>query len=73
VFYRDLIGCEVRVGGERDRHRQGSAPHTGAELLVIRRRGRSELLVPFVAEMVKSIDVEAKTVEIEPPEGLLEL
>jgi 16S rRNA processing protein RimM len=73
VLYRDLIGCEVRVGGETIGTVKDLLPTRGTELLVIRRRGAKELLVPFVAEVVKSVDVEAKTVEIEPPEGLLDL
>jgi 16S rRNA processing protein RimM len=73
VFYRDLVGCEVIVGGERIGTVKELLPTRGAELLVIRRKGAKELLVPFVAEMITSVDVEKRTVEIDPPEGLLEL
>jgi 16S rRNA processing protein RimM len=73
VLYRDLLGCDVVVAGERIGTVKDLLPTRGSELLVIRRRGAKELLVPFVAEMVKSIDVERRTVEIEPPEGLLDL
>jgi 16S rRNA processing protein RimM len=73
VFYRDLVGCEVLVAGERVGTVKDLLPTSGAELLVIRRRGAGELLVPFVAEMVKAIDVEKRTLELDPPEGLLDL
>jgi 16S rRNA processing protein RimM len=73
VFYRDLLGCEVVVAGERIGRVKELLPTRGSELLVIGRRGARDLLVPFVAEMVKKIDVERRTVEIDPPEGLLDL
>ncbi|MEZ0366681.1 ribosome maturation factor RimM [Mycobacterium sp. pUA109] len=48
--------------------------HTAAgELLAVRREGAAELLVPFVAAIVTSVSLEAQTIEIDPPEGLLEL
>jgi 16S rRNA processing protein RimM len=45
----------------------------GTDLLVIGRPDGAELLVPFVAAMVPIVDVAARQVVIEPPEGLLEL
>ena len=42
------------------------------DLLVIRGRG-GELLVPFVPSICKQIDVEARTLVLDPPEGLLDL
>jgi 16S rRNA processing protein RimM len=48
--------------------------HTaGAELLAVNREQSSELLVPFVGAIVKSVSLEDGVVEIDPPEGLLEL
>jgi 16S rRNA processing protein RimM len=48
----------------------------GSDLLVIARPERPEgpeLLVPFVAKIVPSVDLVARRAVIEPPEGLLEL
>lgn len=73
VLYRDLIGCSVMVNGETIGKVHDLLATAGTELLVVRRRGARELLVPFVAEMVKRVDVENGVVEIDPPEGLLEL
>jgi 16S rRNA processing protein RimM len=73
IFYRDLLGCEVTVRGETIGTVKDLLPTAGAELLVVRRKGARELLVPFVAEMVRSIDAEKRTVEIDPPEGLMDL
>ena len=47
---------------------------TGAqELLVVRRPDGREALVPFVDEICPTVDVEAKRIVLDPPEGLLDL
>lgn len=45
----------------------------GPDLLVVRRPDGGELLVPFVAALVPTVDVTAGRVVLDPPEGLLEL
>jgi 16S rRNA processing protein RimM len=45
----------------------------GQDLLSVRREDGRELLVPFVAEIVPEIDVEAARVVVDLPPGLLEL
>jgi 16S rRNA processing protein RimM len=45
----------------------------GSDLLVIARPQGAELLVPFVAQMVPSVDLSTGRAVIAPPEGLLEL
>jgi 16S rRNA processing protein RimM len=48
--------------------------HTaGGELLAVNREQGSELLVPFVGAIVTSVSLEDGVVEIDPPDGLLEL
>jgi ribosomal 30S subunit maturation factor RimM len=39
----------------------------------VAREGRKELLVPFVREMIRRVDPAEGVVEVELPEGLLEL
>lgn len=47
-------------------------PH--GDVLVVRRSGSdAEVLVPFVKAMVPVVDVAARRLEVEPPEGLLDL
>lgn len=47
--------------------------HTAAgELLSIRRPDRSEVLVPFVTEIVPVVSIADGVVEIDPPDGLLD-
>lgn len=45
----------------------------GGDLLAVRRDDGTEVLVPFVAEIVPTVDVAGGRVVVDPPEGLLEL
>ncbi len=47
--------------------------HEGTDLLVVRRPEGGDLLVPFVAAMVPTVDVPGGRVVVDPPEGLLDL
>lgn len=72
VHYRDLRGMEVHHDGARIGVVQGVMETLGPELLVIRRTSGAELLLPFVKEWV-AVDRGAKRIDVDPPEGLLEL
>jgi 16S rRNA processing protein RimM len=45
----------------------------GPDLLVITRPDGTELLVPFVAAMVPTVDMAERRLAVDPPEGLFEL
>ena len=45
----------------------------GPAMLVVRRAGGDELLVPFVRDIVPVVDVSAGRVVLTPPEGLLDM
>lgn len=45
----------------------------GTDVLVVRSREGKELLLPFCAEICREVDVVAGRIEIEAPEGLIEL
>jgi 16S rRNA processing protein RimM len=48
--------------------------HTSAgELLSVTSEAGAEVLVPFVSAIVTSVSLEDQTIEIDPPDGLLEL
>jgi len=47
--------------------------HEGTDLLVVRRPEGGDLLVPFVAAIVPTVDVPGRRVVVDPPEGLLDL
>ena len=71
--YHLLIGCAVIVAGEPVGTVQQVLETGGGELLSVRRPDGRELLVPFVKPLVRRMDLERRELEIEPPEGLMEL
>jgi 16S rRNA processing protein RimM len=80
-YLSEIVGCTVF-------DRRGSAvgevvgvePTGGVDLLRVRRaketgrtRESDDLLIPFAEEICSEIDLQARRIVIEPPEGLLEL
>ena len=75
-FYdHQLEGLRVQTtDGHTRRHgRRGTAHRRGRVARRARRRRRGEVLVPFVSAIVTSVSLADRTIEIDPPEGLLEL
>jgi 16S rRNA processing protein RimM len=73
AYIGDLVGCSVLdrgslVGAVAEvRLGAGEAP-----LLVVR-RGEQEFLMPYAEAFLRSVDLAARRIEMELPEGLLEL
>lgn len=72
-YYYEIIGCTVETHtGEI----VGVIDHILApganDVWVVKTANRKEILIPYIDSIVKSVDVEAKKVIIEPMEGLLE-
>jgi 16S rRNA processing protein RimM len=73
-YDHQLEGLRVRTTDGRDIGTVAEVLHTAAgELLAINRDQAAELLVPFVSAIVTSVSLEDRIIEIDPPEGLLEL
>jgi 16S rRNA processing protein RimM len=75
-FYdHQLEGLAVRTVDGRDVGTVAEVLHTAAgELLAVRPREDSgEVLVPFVSAIVTSVSLADNMIEIDPPDGLLEL
>ena len=73
-YDHQLEGLRVRTTAGRDIGTVAEVLHTPAgELLAVKREQAGELLVPFVSAIVTSVSLEDRIVEIDPPEGLLEL
>jgi 16S rRNA processing protein RimM len=69
-----LIGLDVfLVDGGQVGVVEDVAHLPGSEMLVVRRPAGDEVLVPFVATMVPTVDLAARRVVVSPPPGLLEL
>ena len=69
----ELEGCEVKVGSEVIGKVSSVMRTGGAEILVITDEEGSDRLVPLADSIVVEIDAAAKTIVVDPPEGLLEL
>ena len=81
VYVRDLVGCEVvDTAGALLGHVTG-VQGGAQELLVIARASVSpgtgdkplELLIPFVEPIVVAVDIVARRIVCDPPEGLVDL
>ena len=72
-YDHQLEGLHVRTTTGQDVGVVAEVLHTaGGELLAVR-RDSGEVLVPFVGAIVVSVSLEDRLVEIDPPEGLLDL
>lgn len=73
-YDHQLEGLQVRTAAGEQLGAVAEVLHTaGGELLAVRRADGGELLVPFVAAIVTSVSLTERTVEIDPPDGLLDL
>lgn len=73
-YDHQLEGLRVRTAAGEEVGTVTEVLHTAAgELLAVHRASGGELLVPFVAAIVTSVSLPEQTVEIDPPDGLLEL
>ncbi|HEX3187307.1 MAG TPA: ribosome maturation factor RimM [Pyrinomonadaceae bacterium] len=69
----ELEGCTVKVGDQSIGQVSSVLKTGGADVLVISDQAGKERLVPLAAPIVVKIDPEAKTIVVDPPEGLLDL
>jgi 16S rRNA processing protein RimM len=72
-YEEDLVGLSVVVDGARVGTVTGLVTGEVQDLLQVRLGSGSEALVPFVEEIVPEVDLEAGTVTLDPPPGLLTL
>ncbi|MCV7028689.1 ribosome maturation factor RimM [Mycobacterium sherrisii] len=76
-YDHQLEGLHVRTTTGHDVGVVAEVLHTAAGELLAVRRGEGgdgrEVLVPFVTAIVTSVSLDDQTVEIDPPEGLLDL
>lgn len=73
-YDHQLEGLRVQTTTGHDIGTVAEVLHTAAgELLAVKRDEAGELLVPFVSAIVTSVSLDSGLVEIDPPDGLLEL
>src|SRR6185295_15121137 len=69
----ELEGCTVKVGADSIGTVNSVIKTGGAEILVVADDSGKERLIPLADSIVVEIDTAGKTIEIDPPEGLLDL
>ena len=69
----ELEGCTVKAGDENIGQVKSVIKTGGAEILVIADEQGKERLIPLAESIVVEIDPAAKTIVVDPPEGLLDL
>jgi 16S rRNA processing protein RimM len=72
-YHWELEGCTVKVGDKSIGEVRSVMRTGGAEILVISDEAGKEQLVPLAESIVVKIDPKAKTILVDPPEGLLDL
>ena len=69
-----LVGMEVRAPGRGRIGKVADILRTGGtDVLLVQGEGDREHLIPFTRSICRQVDLEAGVIEIDPPEGLLEI
>lgn len=72
-YYYEIIGCTVWTTDEDEIGMIDHILSPGAnDVWVVKNAANKEVLIPYIQDVVKEVDVENKRVIIEPMEGLLE-
>ncbi|MFC4617321.1 ribosome maturation factor RimM [Camelliibacillus cellulosilyticus] len=72
-YYHEIIGCQVfsEDGSELGKIAEILAPGAN-DVWVVKRKGKKDLLIPYIEDVVKSVDTEAKKVVVHLMDGLLD-
>ncbi len=72
-YYYEIIGCTVYtvLGEELGKIKEILAPGAN-DVWVVQRKGKKDLLIPYIEEVVKEVNIEQEKVIIDPMEGLIE-
>ena len=71
-YFYEIIGCQVKTIDGESLGEIVDILQTGAnDVWVIGRPGQKDLLIPYIEDVVKTVDIENKSVEVELLEGLL--
>jgi 16S rRNA processing protein RimM len=72
-YDHQLVGLSARLTDDTVLGEVAAVRHEGGDLLVVDRADGGELLIPFVAAIVPTVDLAGGFLVVDPPEGLLEL
>jgi 16S rRNA processing protein RimM len=73
VYISDLVGCMVIDHSREVGAVTGLDASSGAAPNLVVRSGQKEFLIPFAEQYLRKVDLAAKCIEMELPQGLLEL
>ncbi|HET6765717.1 MAG TPA: ribosome maturation factor RimM [Longimicrobiaceae bacterium] len=73
VFYHELVGMKVTAAGEPVGTVRGWYESPAGFLLEVRGGAGKDILIPFVATMVRRVDRAERTMDLDVPAGLLDL
>lgn len=72
-YYHQIIGCRVETVSGEYLGVVSNILETGAnDVWVVAREGKSDLLIPYIAEVVTRVDLDARLIAIDPLPGLIE-
>lgn len=72
-YFHEIIGCTVMTDEGEELGVISDILTPGAnDVWVVKRKGGKELLIPFIEDIVKDVNIAEKTVKIEVMEGLLD-
>jgi 16S rRNA processing protein RimM len=72
-YHYDLVGCEVRDMSNRPIGSVSAVEGTMEMSRLVVAGARGEVLIPLVAEICRTIDIAARRIVIDPPDGLIGL
>jgi 16S rRNA processing protein RimM len=72
-YDHQLVGLTARLPDDAVLGEVTAILHEAQDLLVVRRVEGGEVLIPFVAAIVPTVDLDGGFVVVDPPEGLLDL
>ena len=72
-YWTDLIGLAVQDLSGRDLGRVENLLRPGPDDLLVIKSAKGEWMIPFRAEIVSDVDLDARLIRIDPPEGLMDL
>lgn len=69
-FIADLIGCDIYENEEKIGKLTDIFTAGAADVYVVKRSGKKDLLLPALESIIKSVDIENKKIDVEVPRGL---
>jgi 16S rRNA processing protein RimM len=70
-YIHSLVGCDVKLENGKILGKLSSILRTTANDVYVIGKGKEEILLPAIKDVVKSVDLDARTITVSPTPGLL--